>query len=265
LKGHVYRYDTLVCGSGINTLLYCFCTAAPLIITNQCNIFHFEIIKGDFSFLGLSNKEVLSIELWNRLYMILSLSGKIINPLPAQNIRMDKGKMVYITGGNKKITAEYNNILEFEKEKEECMVYDWFAVKSGSQHDFQKLKDPENFFVQLLRFHASLRKNVRGVKDVVAVSKMKKDEVADINYTEGIARLKAISMMKEAGIRGRSNGTNKKGYKLHYAIKLEHSYREIIPKIKYRMSLKKILELEKNKGEMWNLTKNLFIPRIPST
>ena len=265
MKDHVYRYDTLVCGSGINTLLYCFYTASPLIITSQCNIFHFETIKGDFSFLGLSNKEVLSVELWNRLYMILSLSGKIANPLPTQNIRMDKGKLVYITGGNKKITAEYNKILKFEKEQEQCMVYDWFAVKSGGKHNFEKLKDPENFFVQFLRFHPSLRKNVRGVKDVIAVSKVNKSNITDFDYSETMARLKATKMMKEAGIRGRSNGTNKRGYKLHYAIKLDHSHREIVPKIKYRMSLKKISQLEKNKGEMWNLTKNLFIPKIPST
>ena len=265
MKDHVYRYDTLVCGSGINTLLYCFYTTSPLIIINQCNVFHFETIKGDFSFLGLSNKEVLSAELWNRLYMILSLSGKIVNPIPTQNIRMDRGKLVYITDGNRKITAEYNKILNFEKEREECMVYDWFAVKSGGKHNFEKLKDPENFFVQLLRFHPSLRKNVRGIKDVIAVSKVKKSYITDFDHSETMARLKATKMMKQAGIRGRSNGTSKRGYKLHYAIKLEHSHREVVPKVKYRMSLKKILQLEQVKGEMWNLTKNLFIPKTHST
>jgi hypothetical protein len=221
LRDHVYQYDTLVCGGGINTLLYCFHTASPLVITNPCNIFHFETIKGDFSFLGLSNKEVLSVELWNRLYMILSLAGKIVNPLPTQNIRMERGKLAYITDGNKKISAEYNKVLNFEKEQQECMVYDWFAVKSGGKHDF--------------------------------------------DHSETMARLKAIKMMKQAGIRGRSNGTNKKGYKLHYAIKLDHSHREVIPKVKYRMSMKKIMKIEPKKGEMWNLTKNLFTQKTPST
>ena len=264
MRGHVYQYDTLVCGGGINTLLYCFHTASPLVLTSPCNIFHFETIKGDFSFLGLSDKEVLSVELWNRLYMILSLSGKIVNPIPAQNLRMERGKMVYITDRNKRITAEYNKMLKFEQEQKECMVYDWFAVKSGGKHDFEKLKDPENFFVQLLRFHPSMRKNVNGIKDVVAVSKVNKESITDFDHSETMARLKATKMMKAAGIRGRSNGTNKRGHKLHYAIKLEHSHREIIPKIKYRMSIKKILEIKPNKGEMWNLTKNLFIRKTRS-
>mgnify|MGYP003116278341 CR=1 FL=1 len=265
MRDHIYEYDTLVCGSGINTLLYCFYTASPLILTSPCNIFHFETIKGDFSFLGLSSKEVLSAELWNRLYMILSLSGKIVNPLPTQNLRMERGKMVYITDRNKKITAEYNKLLKFETEQEICMVYDWFAVKSGGKHNFEKLKDPKNFFVQLLRFHPSMRKNVNGIKDVIAVSKVNKANITDFDHSETMARLKATKMMKEAGIRGRSNGTNKKGYKLHYAIKLEHSHREVVPKIKYRMSVKKIMKIELNKGAMWNLTKNLFIPKTLST
>ncbi len=265
MRDHVYQYDTLVCGGGINTLLYCFHTASPLVITNPCNIFHFETIKGDFSFLGLSNKEVLSVELWNRLYMILSLAGKIVNPLPTQNIRMERGKLAYITDGNKKISAEYNKALNFEKEQQECMVYDWFAVKSGGKHDFEKLKDPENFFVQFLRFHPSMRKNVNGIKDVIAVSKVNKENISDFDHSETMARLKAIKMMKQAGIRGRSNGTNKKGYKLHYAIKLDHSHREVIPKVKYRMSMKKIMKIEPKKGEMWNLTKNLFTQKTPST
>ena len=265
MKDHVYRYDTLVCGCGINTLLYCYRSSIPLVISQQQSIFQFDNIKGDFSFLGLPSDEVPTIELWNRLYIILSMSGKIINPLPTQSLRISGKKLTYVTSGNKKILVEFNKIINFEKEQEECMIYDWFAVKSGGQHNFEKLKDPENFFVQFLRFHRSLRKNVRGVKDVVAISKMKKNQLIDTNHTEGMARLKAISMMKQAGIRGRSNGISKRGYKLHYAIKLEHSHREVVPKVRYRMSLKKILQLEQVKGEMWKLTKNLFIPKTLST
>jgi len=145
------------------------------------------------------------------------------------------------------------------------MVYDWFNVKSGGQHNFEKLKDPENFFVQFLRFHPSLRKNVRKIKDVVAISSMTEKELPDINYSEGLARLKTLKMMKEAGIKGKSNGISKRGYKLHYAIKIEHSHREVIPKIKYKMSIKKILDLKQSKGKLWKLTKSLFTQTTPST
>jgi hypothetical protein len=264
LREHVYYYPCLVRGSTLNSLLYCYKTDTPILIEDCSSPFYFDEVKGDFSFLGYEGDSVRTVELWNRLYMMLSLAGLIINPLPTQNIRIDKGSIVCITQGNKRINITTDKVLKFEKEQKECMVYDWFAVKSGGQHNFEKLKDPENFFVQLLRFHPSLRKNVRNVKDVVAFSKIKKEEITDFNYSEGIARLKVIKMMKEAGIRGKSNGVSKKGYKLHYAIKLEHTHREIIPKMKHRMSLKKILELEQVKGKTWNLTKSLFTQKTLS-
>ena len=40
----------------------------------------------------------------------------------------------------------------------------------------------------------------------------------------------ALKMMKEAGIKGQSNGTSKSGYKLHYAVKIEHTHRQLIQK-----------------------------------
>jgi len=264
LREHVYYYPCLVRGSTLNSLLYCYKTDTPILMDRFDSPFHFEEVKGDFSFIGYEGPTTSAVELWNRLYIVLGLAGKIVNVLPSQNIRFEGKKITYITTGNKRINIKVDKLLNFEKERPECVVYDWFAVKSGGQHNFEKLKDPENFFVQLLRFHPSLRKNVRNVKDVVAISKINKEELIDFSHSEGMARLKAIKMMKEAGIRGKSNGVNKKGYKLHYAIKLEHSHREVVPKIKYRMSLKKILELEQVKGKTWNLTKNLFTQKTLS-
>ena len=37
--------------------------------------------------------------------------------------------------------------------------------------------------------------------------------------------------MKEVGIRGRANGYNKKGTTLHYAISIEHMYREVFEEV----------------------------------
>ena len=258
MKDHVYYYPCIIRGSTINSLLNCYKTSTLILIESFNSPFYFEEVKGDFSFLGYGEGTVRAVELWNRLHIALSLSGLLINPLPAQNIRIDKKQITYITHGNKRINIMVDKLVDFEKELEDCIVYDWFAVKSGGQHEVEELKDPENFFVQFLRFHPSLRKNVRNVKDVVAISKIKKTQIDDFNHSEGMARLKSIKMMKEAGIRGKSNGTDKRGYKLHYAIKLEHSHRDIIPQIKHRMSLKKILEIKDKEEAAWKLKANLF-------
>ena len=58
---------------------------------------------------------------------------------------------------------------------------------------------------------------------------MNEAQLQDINYGENLARLKVTAMMKEAGIRGAANGydTRKPDRRLYYAVKVEHSHREV--------------------------------------
>ena len=264
MKEHDYRYSSVVYGSGINTLLFSFVTGSPIIIEKDQPIFYFDTIEGDFSFLGFTSTENDLAEVYNRLYFLLSMSGLLLNPIPVQNIRHENNSLVYTTGGNKRITIKFDNLIKIEEEEETCDVYDWFAVKSGTQHEYNELTDNTDDFVHKLNFHQSLRKNVRNAKDVVSISRMNSKQLTNVDYSETMVRFKTIAMMKDAGIKGRSNGTSKSGYKLHYAIKLEHMYREAIPRKKYKLSLRELLEHKVKKGAMWNLTKNLFIPKTPS-
>ena len=69
--------------------------------------------------------------------------------------------------------------------------------------------------------------------------------------------------MKEAGIRGQSNGYNKKGLQLHYAVKIEHMYREVYYKYNNGHTIEDILTTELNKGsQLWKLTQNLIIQTL---
>lgn len=264
MKEYVHRFDTLVCGCGINTLLYCYKRELPLLINDCRNIFHFETIEGDFSFMGFSKTEVLTAELWNRLYFLMSMSGLIFNPLPSQNIRFDNNNITYITQGNRKVMASYNKLNNFERKQNIFDVYDWFAVRDSSRHNHERLHDKNNDLVNVVKFHKSLRANATRAKDIVTVSKILEEQIDEFEYSETMARLKTLKMLKEAGIKGKYNGTNKKGYKLYYSIKLEHMYRESIPRVRYKMSLDNILKIKQNEGKLWNLTKNLFIRKTHS-
>ena len=67
-------------------------------------------------------------------------------------------------------------------------------------------------------------------------------------------------MMKDAGIRGQSNGYNKKGLQLHYAVKIEHMYREVYYKYNNGYSIEELLEQELDKkSDLWKLTQNLIV------
>ena len=96
------------------------------------------------------------------------------------------------------------------------------------------------------------------IKDLVTESQLLLQDLEDFNYSEGIARLKALDMMKAVGMRGRKNGTNKKGLPVHYALKIEHSYREVKPVLETHMTAKQILKSKPVKGKLWKLTKDLF-------
>ncbi len=70
-------------------------------------------------------------------------------------------------------------------------------------------------------------------------------------------------MMKEVGIRGTANGYNKKGKTLHYAIKIEHMFREVFEEVTNTISIEEILSWEDKKGtNLWNLTQKLLMAHL---
>ena len=137
-------------------------------------------------------------------------------------------------------------------------MYDWFNVRSGNNHNYELLSDDDSF-VNKIHFYTSKRvgRNKR-MKDLVTESFIDRTKTQDIDYGEGIVRLKVLKMMKQAGIRGQSNGYSKTGKQQHYAIRIEHTHREIYEDYVPKISLEHLLGQEPDKGEQWNLTKKLF-------
>ncbi len=69
--------------------------------------------------------------------------------------------------------------------------------------------------------------------------------------------------MKQVGIRGRANGYNRKGAILHYAISIEHMYREIFEEQNNTINIEEILSWEDKKGtNLWNLTQKLLMAHL---
>ena len=69
--------------------------------------------------------------------------------------------------------------------------------------------------------------------------------------------------MKQAGIRGRANGYNRHGKTLHYAISIEHMYREVFEEQNNDLSIEEILSWEDKKGtNLWNLTQKLLMAHL---
>ncbi len=49
---------------------------------------------------------------------------------------------------NKRMKVHYNKLIEFDRDsKDYFMVYDWFAVHSGSRHDWELYQTQTQIFV----------------------------------------------------------------------------------------------------------------------
>ena len=255
-------FDRLVLGGSLESLLYSFVTETPIIISTPIIPFELETMNYDeeFKFLGYENKrEIYKSEMWDRLTFILSMAGLVMMPNTIKNVRKENNKLVFTTQGNSRTTVRYNTLVSYDKIDEKTMhVYDWFDIKSGSKITLDFIAD-EGEFVSKIYFYKSKRIGSKKTsRDLVAYSKINKEEIYDYEKSESFCRLKTIQMMKQAGLRGKPNGYNKRGTALYYAIKLEHTHREIIKDYKPLHSFEQTLSRRKKQGDVWNLAKKLF-------
>ena len=258
-----YYFNNVIVGGSFESLLYSFINDIPILVKDP--ILPFELEKetelDKYSFLGYSGiREVYKTELWDRLSFLLSMNGTILMPNIIKNIRNEAKCFSITTSDNTRIKIRYSNRIDFDKTiKSSVNVYDWFHVRSGTMHHFNLIKDPKSKFVNKLFFYSSKRSSTtRSMKDVVACSKIKNSDLLNYEYSEAYARLKTLKMMKDEGIRGRPNGYNKRGLRLHYAIKIEHSHRQIIKNYKPLHTVDEILNQKRQKGKLWTSTQKLF-------
>ena len=264
MNDFVYDRKKVIIGSSMESLLYAYMTDSSVFIKDPCVPFEFITAKEDYSFLGF-NEPPLEINVWNRLYILLSMGGLMLNPFEMQNWRQEENKLIMITPQNKKITVRSRIFKVFDKPTDEHHVYDWFDIKSGGRHDLDSLENETDDFINKIIFYKSKRPNINRTKDAVAVSVLADDQLYDLDYSEGIARLKTLDIMKKAGMRGTKNGVNKRGLALYYALKIEHSFRESQPILKPNRTIKQIIKMKRKKEKMWNLTRDLFTPKTAST
>ena len=257
-----FHFDKLILGGSLESLLYSFVHEIPIVISNPIIPFELETMDydGDFKFLGYEHaREIYKSEMWDRLSFILSMAGLVMMPNTIKNVRQENKSLVFATQGNSRITINYQTLISFDKENEEFLhVYDWFDIRSGSKILRDKISDLEDF-VKEVYFYKSGRTGMKhGAKDLVTYSKINPLELDDYEKSASFCRLKTISMMKSEGLRGKPNGYNKRGTPLYYAIKLEHTHREIIKEYKPKYNFKKILAKRKDEGDTWNLARKLL-------
>ena len=258
-----YRFHKLNVGGSIECLLHSFINDEQVLLLNPIYPFELEEMpyQESLKFLGYDNKRAIKkSEMWDRLAFLLSMSGQIVFPNIIKTFRNDINRFILVTEFNKRISIVADEVSTWEETIDDYVnVYDWFHVRSGNNHSFSKLEDPKYNFVHTLHFYPSNRIGANGMtKDACAESRLPANEATEPDFTEGIARLKVLKMMSGNGIRGQSNGYSKYGKQLHYAVKIEHTHREIVHDYQPLRTIDEILQDERQEGKAWELAKKLF-------
>jgi hypothetical protein len=258
-----YRFDKINVGGSLECLLHSFINNEQVLLMKP--LYPFELAElnhhVDLKFLGYDkNRAIKKSEMWDRLSFLLSMSGQIVFPNIVKTFRSDKNRFILVTEFNKRIALIADEVSVWEEDIEgHVNVYDWFHVRSGNNHSLSKIEDDRHDFVHTLHFYPANRIGANGVtKDVCAESRLPTDLVNDPDFTEGISRLKTLKMMRDNGVRGQSNGYAKNGTQIHYAIKIEHTHREIVHDYQPLRTIDEILQDERQEGKAWELAKRLF-------
>lgn len=240
----------IVIGSSLRALIYCLQYNHKLLYT-QVKVP--SMIDSPVTFLG---KRYAPLDLWNRIYFILSIQGNILFSDKVDSLRLEGSSISVFSKRARKYQLEFEKIFIFDDHKltgfpNECQappekvyeVRDWLSVRSGMKHDHDALYSGDSFVKEVIFYYTDRVDGDHKLKDAVAISYLTDEQMSEYEYSDINARFKTVHLMKKAGIRGTRNGRdqkNKNRYK-YYAIKLENQYREVVCKLKRYTSTDKII------------------------
>ncbi len=245
LQKHIYEWDKVVVGGDLRSLVFAATHNYPVVFVDPKPPFRFDALEHtpNLSKLGFpEEKEVFQLQLWERMFFILGLSGLCPLSSRAESIRVKEDTLIIATENMRVIKAKFNKLVVFEDEQLQTLpevqrreslgnlVFDWFNVRYGCRHEVDVLHGDDNF-ISRIHFYPTDRSDNKTLKDAVAVSVLDDSQLKNLDYSEYMARFKTEHLMKEAGIRGPINGyKNKKP--IYLGIKIEHAERQVIQREK---------------------------------
>jgi hypothetical protein len=172
MKDHVYRYDNIVIGGNLSSLIFVYLNGYRLVITDLEVPLPFEMYEAgrDLSIVKIKNTEKTLVsptgevsfgmnkaDLFYNLYMRLAITGKIICEIPHQSLRIDKEQnLIKIVSEKSRIhTYRYKNLysfknigLDFEVPLDRYDIISDFSVTRCYKHDYEYLQKQENGIIE---------------------------------------------------------------------------------------------------------------------
>jgi len=245
LKKHIFQWKEVIIGAALNANIYANEKNTRIINNTMDSVHTFDTNSFGYDLgVGEPFKEGSpQAHLRDSLAYKLALEGNAPFGNKVASIRLEENKTLKITTKNSRIFhVKYEKLRLFDTENvydlpfaadkvtKGFRVFDWFNVHQGTKHSVDFLEDKESNLVKNIRFYITDRvMGTHNFKDLVTESLLTADQLYNIEYSDTYSRLKALSMMKSAGIKGPLNGTDRNGRVVYRPLKIDSARREVIP------------------------------------
>jgi len=244
LARHIYQYDTIVIGGGLNAKVYAYFNKCPCIYGGNASPFRFDLLENGLPLFETKNK----LQAFEKINFILGLAGGLPVGDKAASINIRDNILKVITRDSRLVKFKFNKLVIFddqgifglppikEQKNGKSRILDWFNVRSGMEHEHNSFETADDFVKKII-FYPSDRfgnqKSGRVRKDLVSISYLDENQINDFEYSSTMARFKILQLMKDAGIKGARNGRDTYNPEIYryYSPKIEATQREIIPDV----------------------------------
>ena len=239
----IIKNDEIVIGSSLNAVLYAFNNELPIYFAEERRPFRFDYLDPelDLSFLKLSAQtkslttfgedKIVGIQkllLWERLLFLLGLSGKAPLSDRCTNMRINNQSLICSNEYAKIAEIEFKTayffgddkcsglVTEKEVANDAMMCYDWIAFHRGGKHEIDYIETDDSLVKEIWFYSSDRIDGATKVKDACAVSYLTEEQLANFDYSETMARFKAVSEMENRGMKGVFNGYSPTGRPKYY-------------------------------------------------
>ena len=247
-------YDNVVVGSNLDALMFAFINDYPIFYTEPQQPFRFDYFdpKIKLDFMGIPHEKrkhkcldtkfisgIPKVLLWERLLFLMSMKGLVPLSNLCKKMRCVKNDIMFSNDYSKILEVNFNKCYYFgdnnsggfikraKLDEQEYICYDYIAFNKGGKHEIDLIYTGDDFVSEIWFYSSDRIDGNTPVRDACAVSKLKSYQLNDFDFSETMARFKALKIMKDHGMRGPQNGFTPKGTPRHYDFKTSSIRREI--------------------------------------
>jgi len=248
------EYDKIVIGSSLSAVLYAFSNKHPIFFAEERRPFRFDYLepaldlsclkipgaaKSLTTFGGEKNVGVIKELLWERLLFLLSLDGNAPLSNLCHSMRYDGERVVCSNEYSKIMEFKFNECIYFGDAKstgftiqkgldeDKYICYDYVAFNKGGKHEVDYIRTDDDFVREIWFYSSDRIDGNTPVRDACAVSELTREQLADFDFSETMARFKVVHEMEQRNMKGLfAGGYTTAGNPKHYKFRTTSINRE---------------------------------------